>query len=284
MTCSAQTRDLRSSGFTLVEALFSLRITAILVLAMTNVIRVASSASAETASRNAHMQDTHFAMERMLRTVRTTSRLLVPLAANASTHWAESVRQPGVLSVPLPAQIDRDLDGFAEAGNDKGGRVDEDLPADTTNDSAAGVHRIDDNHVGLTDVIFVGTGDEDESGLTVNEDPINGLDNDGGGGGEDVYRAVDLSQCNASSFRFDYRRDDFDRASDYVTVVVSGDDANSWNELQVIEGPGTDNGLITAQHDLADFLSPDTRIRSLTSSSLSSTDYLYIDNVEVTCD
>lgn len=101
--------------------------------------------------------------------------------------------------------------------------------------------------------------------------------------GEGVYRAVDLAGCAASSFSFDYRRDGFDRSSDYVTVSASNDDGANWIDLQTIEGRGTDASLITSRHDLADFLSKDARVRFLTSSSLGGSDYLYVDNVEITC-
>ncbi|MFK7896615.1 MAG: LamG-like jellyroll fold domain-containing protein [Myxococcota bacterium] len=107
-------------------------------------------------------------------------------------------------------------------------------------------------------------------------------DNDGGGG-EGVYRAVDLSKCAASLFTFDYRRSSFDRSSDSVTVSVSDDGGESWKAIQVIEGPGDDDSLISAKHDLAGYLSEKTRIRFLTSDSLGNKDYLYIDNVEISC-
>ncbi|MFK7896614.1 MAG: type II secretion system protein J [Myxococcota bacterium] len=177
-----QTRNVqRRAGFTLIEALFGLALTAVLMLAMTNVIRVASAARADTATRDELVRDTQFAMNRMERMVRTTSRLLVPFGEDPNTGSIESVFEPGVLVVPLPAQIDRDLDGFADADNDRDGLVDEDLPADMTNDSAPGIYQVDDDNSGIRDISFAGPADDDETGFVRDEDPINGIDDDGDG-------------------------------------------------------------------------------------------------------
>jgi len=103
-------------------------------------------------------------------------------------------------------------------------------------------------------------------------------DNDGGG--EGVQRQADLSEYTAATLKFLYSRDSFDNSSDYVTVEASKDGAD-WNEVERIEGPGTDNSYLPLETDISSFISPLTSIRFLTSPTLGGTDTVYIDNVEI---
>jgi hypothetical protein len=159
-------------------------------------------------------------MDRMLSAVRKSNRLLLPLADNPATGWREHVRvqtvpastpetgsllATAVLAVTLPAHVDLDADGWADANNDRDyldlngnsirdpdepERIDEDLPNDNSNDAAPGIIGIDDNGDGLVDVSANPSPaeDNDEDGLTT-EDSIGGGDADGDGArDEDIHQ------------------------------------------------------------------------------------------------
>ncbi|MDJ0740657.1 MAG: hypothetical protein QNJ91_13150 [Gammaproteobacteria bacterium] len=107
-------------------------------------------------------------------------------------------------------------------------------------------------------------------------------DNDGGG--EGVYRELDLSGQPPGSvivLGFDYRRVGLDSTTDYVAVAVSSNGGRSWRELDRFIGPGTDSGFQSETYDISRYAGSNTRIRFLTSSRLGNSDYVYIDNVDI---
>ena len=168
----------KCQGFTLVEVLSTLAIAAILLAALGGVVQTALAARDDSGVRNALARDAGFAMERMLRAVSHSPRLLIPLVDKLSTAGVdESLRDPGVLAVSLDPLLDRDLDGIADADNDGDGRVDEDTGADWTNDAKPGIAGIDDDGGGAVDEGSVG--DDDETGFFADGDPVDGIDNDG---------------------------------------------------------------------------------------------------------
>jgi len=79
----------------------------------------------------------------------------------------------------MPAFIDNDFDGFADADNDRDGSIDEDIPNDRNNDFWSGIWLIDDDGDGWVDEDPTTWWDDDEFNSTWNEDPENGLDDDG---------------------------------------------------------------------------------------------------------
>ena len=82
----------------------------------------------------------------------------------------------------MPASLDLDGNGIPDADNDGDTRIDEDLPADTTNDGKSGILDIDDDGNGVKDFAFSPPADDDESAdFSQNEDAINGIDDDGDG-------------------------------------------------------------------------------------------------------
>lgn len=171
-----------SRGFTLVEMMAAVTIAAVLVLSLAGVVTTTLAVNESARDRNALARDARFAMTRMVRAVGRTQRLLVPLAENSSTIPRESLFTPGVLAVTLDPTLDRDLDGIADADNDADGRVDEDLSGDNSKDAKPGLIGIDDNNSGGPDFFLAPPGDDDESStLAGDEDPINGLDDDGDG-------------------------------------------------------------------------------------------------------
>jgi hypothetical protein len=171
----------------LLEAVLALAIAALLFGALAGVTGQSLQALNLVREHAALNEDARFAMERMVTAVSDTSRLLLPLAENPATPHSEAVRD--VLAVALPPALDRDQDGFADADNDRDGRVDEDPPSDVTRDGANGIVGIDDDGDGAVDE--GGTdpdgnySDDDEDG-SFDEDPVNGIDDDGDGSvGED---------------------------------------------------------------------------------------------------
>ena len=127
----------------------------------------------------------------MVKSIRMTRRLMIPLGENPNTAYSESVRD--VLAVTLDPTLDRDKDGWADANNDKDyldvnnngsrdagepERVDEDTQGDMTNDNKSGIILIDDDGDGFVDESPVSDDDEDS---LFDEDKLDGIDNDNDG-------------------------------------------------------------------------------------------------------
>jgi len=163
-------------GFTLIEVLITVAIAAILIAGLGGVVGQALHAGDVVREQNDVAEEAAFAMERIVRSVSRSQRLLLPLAENPVTPWSESVRE--VLAITLDRALDRDGDGFADADNDKDGAVDEDVPDDTGNDGQAGIVGVDDDGDGVVD--DGGNTDDDEDGIT-GEDGLTGADDDGDG-------------------------------------------------------------------------------------------------------
>ncbi len=116
------------------------------------------------------LHSARFAMERMVRKVRETSWVLLPLRdsdPNDPLYPNQSYYPRTILAVS--GGIDNDGDGL----------VDEDPGDDITGDNAAGIVGIDDDSDGLVDEGNVKK-DGEGSGVTDN-DAIDGIDNDGDG-------------------------------------------------------------------------------------------------------
>ena len=105
-------------------------------------------------------------------------------------------------------------------------------------------------------------------------------DNDGGG--EGVKREANLSSFTAATLSFDYRRDSLDNSNDYVRIDLSSNGGSTWTEIARIEGPATDSNYQSFSQDISAYISSNTNIRFITSSSNGSTDTVYFDNVEIT--
>ena len=163
-------------GISQIELLASLAIAAILMTAVGTAMYQGINAWSASNERNELNRQAQFTMQRITAAVSGTKHLLIPLAENTATTWSESIRN--TLAVTLDPTLDRDGDGFADADNDKDGKVDEDLPADNSNDGVAGIIGLDSNGDGMLNNGAVGDNDEDgKSG----EDPVNGMDDDGDG-------------------------------------------------------------------------------------------------------
>ncbi|MCH9672343.1 MAG: prepilin-type N-terminal cleavage/methylation domain-containing protein [Gammaproteobacteria bacterium] len=169
------------AGFSLVELLVAVAVTALLAASLTHILNQSLSAQNESAASNDLAREARFALERMRREGSRSERLFVPWVEHPNTGQTESVLEPGVLVVSLDPTLDRDRDGFADADNDKDSRVDEDWPRDANNDGRPGVRGINDNADGAVDFSWAGSRDDDESGVFGDEDPVNGIDDDGDG-------------------------------------------------------------------------------------------------------
>ena len=104
-------------------------------------------------------------------------------------------------------------------------------------------------------------------------------DNDGGG--EGVQREVDISNYTTAILNFTYSRNSLDGKSDYVHIDASSDGGSTWTEVSRIEGPGTDDTYLPFSKDISSFISNNTRIRFISSSTLGGTDEVYFDNIEI---
>ena len=185
------------SGFTLIEILVSLALAVVLLAGLGGVVGQVLDTYDSVRAKNELTRDARFAMEQMTRAVSQSRRLLLPFADKSTTPFVENIREQtvpastpptgsilgtAVLAVTLPAYSDLDANGFPDADNDVDGRIDEDLPADTSNDGKPGIVAIDDDGNGIADFYLSPAGDDDESAdLAQNEDTINGLDDDGDG-------------------------------------------------------------------------------------------------------
>ncbi len=181
-------------GFTLIELLVTAAISIVIVAGLGEVIQATVASKAVLNERIGITREAGFAMDRMVRAVSHSRRLLLPLNDNPATNWPEHIREEtvppsapigsstlatAVLTVTLPAYVDLDFDGVPDADDDGDGQIDEDLPNDNHHDFFPGIMLIDDDGDGSVDD---GTGwaEDDEDGL-VNEDPLDGIDNDGDG-------------------------------------------------------------------------------------------------------
>ncbi|MEM6639654.1 MAG: prepilin-type N-terminal cleavage/methylation domain-containing protein [Pseudomonadota bacterium] len=190
---SAVTRQ-RQDGVTLIELLVSLAIAAILITSLVPLISTIQR-SADTIDAELRLQrEVLFALNRMTDAVRRTTRVMVPQVEIPTTSHIESIREESVppgfgpqdalLVVALPFDLDANGDGVPDADNDRDGLINEDSGADLTNDGRAGVAFFDDDGNGVADGVPPGAAqvpDDDEEGSPLDEDPINGRDDDGDG-------------------------------------------------------------------------------------------------------
>jgi type II secretory pathway pseudopilin PulG len=188
-------RRSKTSGFTVIEFLVSMVLGALIVSVIASVVSQLADARTVVQERGQLTQDAHIAMNRMARAVRQSRQLILPQQNKPATDWRENVREEtipasppegsstkatAVLAVSLSAQVDLDADGFPDADNDRDGLIDEDYPADIVFDLGPGIYQIDDGGDGSVDESS-SDDDDDERLNSNNEDPINGLDDDGDG-------------------------------------------------------------------------------------------------------
>ena len=149
-------------GIALVELLVAALIAALVLGSLTAVLTGLRRSDSVLSERALLQRDARLALERIAAMVEASTRLMVPLEVTTATR--------DVLAVALPPELDRNGDGYADADNNKNGVVDDDLPADETNDGGAGIIGIDDDGNGLVDY-GVSVADNDENG-TIGSAPV----------------------------------------------------------------------------------------------------------------
>jgi hypothetical protein len=166
-------------------------VAALIVLGLSGVVGQALQSQESVSETNKMMRAARFAMQRMISSVAHSRKLLLPQRDKPASNWPENIREQtvppsapigdstlatAVLAVTLPANVDLDGNGIADADNDGDGLLDEDLPSDSHNDFAAGLYLIDDGGNGTVDEGQ--DGDDDETNAVDSEDPFDGVDND----------------------------------------------------------------------------------------------------------
>ena len=166
-------------GLTLTELLISIAIISLIAGVSTRMIVGALDSWEHNRGKEDLRNTARLVMERMVSSIRTTTWVLMPLMISDPTdpgYPASSYYPRDILAVS--GMIDNDADGVA----------DEDPYKDMVNSGKAGLKGIDDNNDGIIDNGST-TEDDDEDGLK-NEDPIDGVDNDGDGRiDEDTHNA-----------------------------------------------------------------------------------------------
>lgn len=185
---------IHAKGFSLIELLAAIVITALLLAAMHNVINPTLEANQATQVKNEAIQAARFAMDKMVRAISRSPRLLIPYSEKSTTPFPDNIREQtnpaspppsgsslatAVLALTQDPAIDLDGNGVADVDNDADGKIDEDLPGDMTNDAKPGIRGIDDDSDGQFDEGFFANQDDDEVLNSSNEDPADGVDNDG---------------------------------------------------------------------------------------------------------
>ena len=96
-----------------------------------------------------------------------------------------------------------------------------------------------------------------------------------------LQRTANLSSAVAATLSFQYRRSGLDDANDYVALQISANGGATWTELARYAGPGTNSTWQTASFNILGYVVANTTVRFATSSSLGSSDLLYVDNVQI---
>ena len=192
----------RQNGYTLIEMLVALALSAVLFTGLGSVVGQALDSRDAVQEADTLTRQARFAMEQMVHAVSRSPRLLLPLNDNPNTNWPEHIREEpatpiapstgssAVLAVTLDPAMDLDGDGTPDADNDGDGRFDEDLPGDNSPDNAPGIFQIDDDGDGSVDEsaasIPMEDNDEDDGMM---DDHLNALDDDGDGSVDEDIKA-----------------------------------------------------------------------------------------------
>ncbi|MFW2403866.1 MAG: prepilin-type N-terminal cleavage/methylation domain-containing protein [Gammaproteobacteria bacterium] len=180
-----------TAGLTLIELLVTLFIVTLLFAGLNSVVTGLLGSQTYLDERIALTRDAEFALNRIVRAVSHSRRLLLPLNDKALSDWPENIREQtvppsppigsstlatAVLAVTLPEYVDIDFNGIPDADNDRDGLIDEDPGGDQSDDGASGIYGIDDGGDGSVDEFDVR--DDDEYFNDADDDPENGIDDD----------------------------------------------------------------------------------------------------------
>lgn len=102
-------------------------------------------------------------------------------------------------------------------------------------------------------------------------------DNDKG-----IRRGLNLAGIEEAWISFNFRREDLDRNSDYVTFDISPDAGQTWFEIDRFQGDADDFNMHRGYYyDITPHATEDTMIRFMSAGDLGSNDKVYFDNVKV---
>ncbi len=155
----------RTEGFTLIDLLIAVTITALIVAAGTALLSSVSQGQAQGFARAALQNEALRLMERMASGVRVSTLVMIPNA-----------HRPARDILAFSGAVNDDHDFYF--GDPLFPRIDEDCDKDMTGDVWPGIAGLDDNGDGRIDDGHLQ--DDDEDGLD-DEDPVDRLDNDGDG-------------------------------------------------------------------------------------------------------
>ena len=97
-----------------------------------------------------------------------------------------------------------------------------------------------------------------------------------------IWRAIPLADVDQAWVSFNWRRNDLDRAADYVTFEVSPDGGQTWIELDRFKGDADDFGMHRGTYyDISQYAGSDTQIRFAAAPGLGAQDEVFFDNVTV---
>ena len=162
---SPTSRISRRSGLTLIELLMATAILAMLAAASVGLIHAGVRAHSEGLATTRLQNDATRIMDRLVDAVRLSTWVMVP---NMHTPEREMLSVSGFTND----------DGDFYFGDPLFPRIDEDPKDDMNRDELSGIGAFDDDGDGATDERGKNDDDEDDSD---NEDPLDGLDNDGDG-------------------------------------------------------------------------------------------------------
>lgn len=162
-------------GFTLVELLIALALSAMLFTGLGGLVGQAFNTRDTIHNNNDLTRQARFAMDQMARAVSTSPQLLLPFNDKL---WSSTVEENihNVLALKVDHVVDLDGDGIPDADDDGDGRFDEDPSGDVTNDGASGIYLIDDDVDGNIDEIS--NVESDDESTSINDDPVDGVDDD----------------------------------------------------------------------------------------------------------
>ncbi len=95
-----------------------------------------------------------------------------------------------------------------------------------------------------------------------------------------VQSTIDLAGLDSAELSLAYRRKDFKSAADYISVEISKDGV-SWEEVDRLAGPATDDELGIARFDLAPYAHNVIGLRFVSSADFSDQGKFYLDYVQV---
>ena len=97
-----------------------------------------------------------------------------------------------------------------------------------------------------------------------------------------ISRAIPLADRAKTWISFNWRRNNLDRGSDFVTFEISPDGGQTWVELDRFQGDADDYGLHRGNYyNITRFAGADTQIRFLSAPGLGGQDEVFLDNVTI---